>query len=381
MAQQVKIAGALFEDVPSIKVPDVNDVYHSFIDVTDTTATAGDVASGKYFYAADGTRTEGTSSGGGGITADDIAMMTYGPIVSGSASYISKFAFYSATNITAASFPNCTSIGSSAFFYCTNLTTASFPSCTYIGLAAFSSCSKLETVDIRRCTSVASSVFANCSTLRSVNCESLPIVGPAMFMGCSKLQSISLPNCSWIEANAFNRAGITTASFQSIKYIGQAAFSNCTSLETASFPNASIIGNSAFISCAKLVGAYFPSVKTISNYAFAYCRSLVSVNFPAVGEIRPYAFASCHSLSTADFPVVSNISSQAFASCLNLVELRMESVSAVPTLSTNAFLSTPIGGYSASAGRFGSVFVPASLYSSFLTATNWSSISSRIVSV
>lgn len=37
---------------------------NTLIDLTDTTAVASDVASGKYFYGKDGVRTQGTNSGG-----------------------------------------------------------------------------------------------------------------------------------------------------------------------------------------------------------------------------------------------------------------------------------------------------------------------------
>lgn len=43
---------------------------NTLMDITDTTATAGDVASGKVFYGANGVRTTGTSSGGGGSPTD-----------------------------------------------------------------------------------------------------------------------------------------------------------------------------------------------------------------------------------------------------------------------------------------------------------------------
>lgn len=64
MAQTVNLWGATYSNVPAIDVPSGNSTAR-FTDVTDTTATASDVASGKYFYTAAGVRTEGTSSGGG----------------------------------------------------------------------------------------------------------------------------------------------------------------------------------------------------------------------------------------------------------------------------------------------------------------------------
>lgn len=55
--------------------PYVNKVEYggsTVMDITDTTATASDVASGKVFYAASGARSVGTASSGGGLTIDDI---------------------------------------------------------------------------------------------------------------------------------------------------------------------------------------------------------------------------------------------------------------------------------------------------------------------
>lgn len=66
MAQNVTIAGASYSDVPSIQVPKTGSGTATFYDISDTTASAADVAAGKYFYTAAGVKTEGTGSGGSG---------------------------------------------------------------------------------------------------------------------------------------------------------------------------------------------------------------------------------------------------------------------------------------------------------------------------
>ena len=65
MAQNISLLGATYSNVPAVQLPKQGGGSATFTDVTDTTAAAADVASGKYFYTANGTRTQGTSSGGG----------------------------------------------------------------------------------------------------------------------------------------------------------------------------------------------------------------------------------------------------------------------------------------------------------------------------
>ena len=66
MAQDIQIAGATFNAVPSIVVPVAGGGSATFVDPSPTTAGAADVASGKLFFDALGVLTQGTASGGGG---------------------------------------------------------------------------------------------------------------------------------------------------------------------------------------------------------------------------------------------------------------------------------------------------------------------------
>ena len=64
MSQTVSLWGAVYSNVPAIDVPKSPSGTARFTDVTDTTAIASDVLSGKYFYTAAGEKTLGTGTGG-----------------------------------------------------------------------------------------------------------------------------------------------------------------------------------------------------------------------------------------------------------------------------------------------------------------------------
>ena len=178
-----------------------------------------------------------------------------------------------------------------------------------------------------------------------------------------------------------NLKQVDQTNFPNCTYIGSCAFYTCSLLTTVNFPACSYISQYAFGYCSSLTTADFPACSYIGNYAFQNCLSLASVNFPVCSYIGGYAFQYCTALTTANFPVCSSIGNYAFRSCYNLTSLYLMSTSIVSLSNSNAFSSTPIGGYTTSAGVYGSVYVPNSLLASYKTASNWSTISARIVGI
>lgn len=67
-SRDIKLLNAVYSAVPAVQLPINGGGTATFTEVTDTTATAADVATGKYFYTAAGVRTQGTNSGGGGTS-------------------------------------------------------------------------------------------------------------------------------------------------------------------------------------------------------------------------------------------------------------------------------------------------------------------------
>ena len=76
------------------------------------------------------------------------------------------------------------------------------------------------------------------------------------------------------------------------------------------------------------------------------------------------------------------ISANAFLRCRSLLSLYLLGTLVKPLANINAFASTPISNYTTYTGGVnGSIYVPSSLYASYIAANNWSTYAARFVSM
>ena len=320
---------------------------------------------------------------GEGYTATEIAERAISGDISGNASQINSYAFCWCKDITTATFPSATSINQFAFSLCTSLTTADFPAVTTIDSSAFAQCSALASISFPAATTIGSCAFQYCRALTTVELPVATTIYHYAFDACYSLSAVNAPMVSSISGYAFRYCSALTAlSFSKITRIYGYTFSGCSNASIADFPSVTVIGSHAFDTCRVLTNLNFPKTTYIESYAFVSCYSLPAVSFPSVTTVEAYAFANCYRLITASFPKVTTIYSNAFSKCYNLLSLYLLGSSQCTLRSENAFVSTPISDYTTSTGGvYGSIYVPASLYSSYITSTNWSLYSDRFVSL
>lgn len=317
---------------------------------------------------------------------------------------IESYAFYYCSYLSDVSIPDCTNISPYAFdnafsygvtvsfpsvinvqpsaFYAARLGAINLPSCTYIGSYAFQTCYSLYEVSAPICSSIGTSAFYACSSLTNVNISSCVYIGTSAFRSCANLKDLSLPELTGI---------------------GTYAFYGCYSISNVYFPKLSSVTMYAFTYCSSLANVYLPSCTSIASYAFMYCRNLTTISLPeclsfqapstfvycnaltniSVPKLRAcIGLSYCYNLGQISLPDCSIIQNNAFYNCSKLLSIYLFSTSMTVLSSTNAFGSTPISEYTTyTDGVYGSVFVPASLYNSYISATNWIVYSSRIVSL
>lgn len=115
----------------------------------------------------------------------------------------------------------------------------------------------------------------------------------------------------------------------------------------------------------------------LCNHALRNRTLLTAVNLPSVTSIGQYAFNGCTGLTSIDFcgsnPIT--IGANAFNGASNLKDVIIRS-NTVSTLSNaNAITGTKV--YGAYNNPVGAIFVPSALWSTYRTATNWSSLTVR----
>ena len=279
---------------------------------------------------------------------------------------IDDYAFVGCSSLSLISCSYATYIGESAFYECSNLRTANIPLATEVGIRAFENCINLTSISDPKLSIINSYAFRSCRALSYFSFRSVTqISGWEAFAHCVALTSISLTNTS-------------------LSYLGSGTFSGCVKLSYVNASYVTSLGSSVFSGCSSLTSISFPRLQTIGKNAFGYGLNIASsvvFYFPEVTRVEEDAFNYTR-LGGISLPKVTFIGSDAFYGNNYLLSVYLNNITSVPTLQTSyAFYSTPIGGYSGVTGRYGSVYVPASLYNAFKTAPEWSKISARIASV
>jgi hypothetical protein len=146
----------------------------------------------------------------------------------------------------------------------------------------------------------------------------------------SGITSVSIPNSvkfigEWAFTNCHNLTGVTVPN--QVTFLGEGAFSNCSVLTTAVLSNTlTSIENNLFHSCRALTNFVIPaSVLSIGEYAFDQCYGLITLNIPSsVTQIGKWAFQLCRELQNINISdAVEILPDYVFWGCESLQEVKL----------------------------------------------------------
>lgn len=150
-------------------------------------------------------------------------------------------------------------------------------------------------------------------------------------------------------------------------------------------PNCIRPGAAAFYYCINVetIDMKWSQISAVFNGTFSYCYKLsMPIYLPICSAIGQYGFYHCHELKTVTLGACEAIGAQVFQYAYNLMSLYLLTSTMCTLSNINAFGSTPISTYTTSTGGVnGSIYVPSSLYDTYISATNWLTYSSRFVSL
>jgi hypothetical protein len=177
--------------------------------------------------------------------------------------------------------------------------------------------------------------------------------------------AIELNECTQIGYSAFDgNVNLAEVSFNKLTSIPAYAFRN-TQLNYGDFPSCTSIAVGAFNKCSVMYDVSFP-----------LCTTIIGITTSTSAT-----FYNCTALTTISFPKLSLLSTgYIFAGCTSLMRIYLMNSIVCTLNTTSAFRYTPITD-STYTGTFGSIYVPSSLLASYKAATNWKTISDRIVGI
>lgn len=304
-------------------------------------------------------------------------------------------AFYQCTSLKYANLENITSIGSYAFKNCSALEEVVLSeSLTTLGGAAFYNCTSLEIPDLAlpNLTSLDSNAFYGVKIKKISDLGKITILPSASsssqnFGDKSVLEEVVLPE-TLTSIASYSFAGYSALTKchipDGVTTIGGYAFKGCTSLVDIILPpSITTIGDGqAFYNCSSAdfgKDLYLPNLTTINFGAFAYTLIERVLDLGSVTTLGAYyttdgwgTFGPCEKLTFVCLPeTLTSISRRVFYGSTSLEVIVCKSTTP-PTLDAEAFSKTN------STFVF---YVPDASVSTYQSATNWATYSSRIKAV
>lgn len=170
-------------------------------------------------------------------------------------------------------------------------------------------------------------------------------IGESAFRNCYDLTYVYIPNTvtairdyAFLWCTSLSNVSIPS----SVTTIGAYAFGRCENFTYISIPSSvTTIGESAFSSCSKVTSIYIPSsVTSIGSYAFSYCSKLPSVTLPSSLTTIPFGmFYECTSLTNVTIlGSVTSIYGSAFYDCPGSMTITCNALTP-PSITSTTFMS------------------------------------------
>lgn len=401
--------------------PDINTTYYLWdpvnVDVSDTTATASDVLTGKYFYTSNGTKTEGSL--GVEVESKDVDFYDY----DGTRLYsYTKQEFLALNEMPA----NPTHAGLTSQGWNWSLADAKEQVADFnqlnIGQMYVTDDNKtrlyihLENVRLKPYLSfcVNGSVLVEwgdgtSETITGTSTSTLLSTPHTYSQGGDYVIKLSSNSTIYFNiggndnmlhgngiANSYYVCSLTKIELGGNVELNRYAFHGCQALKSITMPNTITALHSEFYGCVSLLfvvipinvafsnGALFQNISGLTTYSFPKgivlsgnpfqnCSTMQKLIIPPrTTSISSQMCRFCYALAEVVFAKGTNeVNTYAFQNCTSAKLYDFRKVTSVPTLvNINAFAQIPTDC---------KIVVPDSLYATWITATNWSNYASHIV--